>query len=125
MPKDLEARRRRWALADETRALLVERFPRTFMPKGARKIPLKVGIYQDLRAAAPDISSRRLTLALHDYTSGRTYLRALIAGAHRLDLEGWPTGTVSTDESIQAAKSLREIDARLSRKEAPHAASAA
>ncbi|MBS9476197.1 ProQ/FINO family protein [Ancylobacter radicis] len=119
------ARRNRWLRAEATREVLVERFPRTFMPKGERKIPLKVGIYQDLRIAAPDLSARKMADALHDYTTGRTYLRALVAGAHRIDLDGWPEGVVTTEEAVIAAQTLRDIDARNSPREAPHAASVA
>lgn len=120
--KTRAAWRIRWGKAEQTRELLVERFPRCFMPKGKRKLPLKVGIYQDVRSAAPDISARRLKDALHDYTTGRTYLRALVAGAHRVDLDGWPDGVVTTAEAIVASDALRDADVRSSNREARHAA---
>lgn len=101
--------RRRKAAAEATREILVERFPRCFMPKSGKKLPLKVGIYHDLRAVVTDIPARRLNAALHDYTAGRTYLRALVGGAHRVDLDGFPAGIVSSDEASAARERMRQF----------------
>ncbi|WP_371346509.1 ProQ/FINO family protein [Ancylobacter sp. IITR112] len=107
-------KRRRWRLeATATRALLAERFPRCFAPKGEPKRPLKLGIHNDLRAAVPDISRRLIRIALDDYTTGNSYLRAMAAGAARLDLDGWPAGEVS----ITHAKLARQ---QLERRETPN-----
>lgn len=117
--------RRRKKAAEATRAILVERFPRCFMPKGERKVPIKIGIYHDLRTAASDISSRKIHRALQDYTTGRTYRRAMIAGAARLDLDGWPVGIVTTDEAEDARERLLKADHNVARKESPDAPNAA
>lgn len=104
----------RWQLrrrvAEETREQLLERFPRCFRPKGATKTPLKVDIFKDIRAAAPDIPRRRLQLALKDYTSGRTYLRAIVAGAYRVDLDGFPAGEVNDQDAAIARARLEKSE---------------
>ena len=111
---DRREKRRKWRLeAKATRTLLAERFPRCFAPKGEPKRPLKLGIHNDLRAAAPDISRRLIRIALEDYTTGNSYLRSMDAGAARLDLEGWPAGEVS----ITHAKLARQ---QLERRETPN-----
>ncbi|MDR6953828.1 ProP effector [Ancylobacter sp. 3268] len=104
--------------ATETREQLAQRFPRCFMPKGAPKLPLKIGIYHDLKLAAPDISSRRLHLALRDYTGGPTYLAALREGAHRLGLDGWPDGIVSADQAADARRRLSSKKRRIAKEHA-------
>jgi ProP effector len=109
-------RRRRWRQeATATRALLVERFPRCFCGKGEPKHPLKLGIHNDLRAAAPDISRRLIRIALEDYTTGLSYLRAMAAGTARLDLEGWPAGEVSITHAKLARQLLERREAHIRR----------
>lgn len=110
-----ERRRRRRLEATATRALLAERFPRCFAPKGAPKRPIKLGIHNDLRAAAPDISRRLIRIALEDYTTGISYLRAMAAGAARLDLEGWPAGEVSITHAKLARQLLERREAHIRR----------
>ncbi len=61
-----------------TRRLFVQRFPRCFRASGTAKLPLARTIYQDLRQALPEVRGRLLRDALHDYTTGRSYLRALV-----------------------------------------------
>lgn len=98
MKKKQAQRRNKWAA--ETRALLVEKFPKCFAPKGEDKRPLKIGIYHDIRAALPELPAMKLHPALYDYTSGATYLRNLIeAGAPRFDLNGEPSGIVTEMEA--------------------------
>ena len=76
-------------------ALLCDRFPQTFDRNGPR--PLKVGVYGDVLAALGEaVRPRDLQSALRFYTSNRGYLRALLAGACRIDLDGKPAGTVTT-----------------------------
>lgn len=110
-----EKRRRRRLEATATRALLAARFPRCFAPKGAPKHPIKLGIHNDLRAAAPDISRRLIRIALEDYTTGISYLRAMAAGAARLDLEGWPAGEVSITHAKLARELLERREAHIRR----------
>ncbi|MCS0497900.1 ProQ/FinO family protein [Ancylobacter sp. MQZ15Z-1] len=116
----VEKWRQRKTRAEATRELLVQRFPRCFMPKGQPKLPLQKGIRQAIRAVAPEISARRLHEALSDYVHGRTYLRAMTAGAARIDLDGWPDGIVSEDEAREARVRLRRADRNAARKGADH-----
>ena len=86
------ARRARIAAIIE---LLCGRFPRTFSRRDPQ--PLKVGVYGDVLAALGEaVRPRDLQSALRFYTSNRGYLRALLAGACRIDLDGKPAGTVTT-----------------------------
>lgn len=84
-------------LARDTRALLVEHFPKCFAPKGEPKRPLKVGIHEDIKARLPELAQRSLFIALADYTSGSSYLGAMTDGATRVDLDGEPAGIVTAD----------------------------
>jgi sRNA-binding protein len=59
----------------EIRRILVDRFS-VFRPKGTAKLPLKIGIYKDIRRAAPDLSIREVNKALANYTRGPTHLGA-------------------------------------------------
>ena len=89
------ARRARIAAVIE---LLCERFPQAFSRHTPR--PLKVGVYADVLAALGDaVQPRDLQSALRAYTSNARYLRALAAGACRVDLDGKPTGTVTHCDS--------------------------
>lgn len=118
--RDEQAWRRHKTQAEEVRALLVKRFPRCFAPKGAPKLPLKIGIYRDLCAACPDLTHRKIHRAIRDYTTGLTYLRALRSGADRLDLDGWPVGTVSPEQAEGARIRLKAKERRMLRKEQDH-----
>lgn len=109
VPAAAKKRRRRAGRAGKitdvlaNRELLAERFPLCFAPKEvAEKRPLKIGIYHDIRARLPELSGRRVTAALHDYTTGPKYWTALVAGAVRIDLDGNPAGVVSADEADHA-----------------------
>lgn len=105
-----QQKKERKRIAEETRSILVERFPRCFCAKGAPKTPLKVGISRDIREAAPDIPRRALRFALADYTSGRTYKRQMIAGAARVDLDGQHAGAVTEEQEADAKARLAKAD---------------
>lgn len=98
--------------AAATREHLVALFPKAFMPKGADKIPLKIGIHADIRARDPSISGVKLGAALHDYVTGPKYLRALVAGAPRLDLDGQPAGEVTERDELNAKLQLADFHFR-------------
>jgi len=91
------------------RAILCDRFPAAFCAKGKPKKPLKIGIRHDLVALCPDLKKGEIGRALQDYTRGPTYLRAMTAGAFRVDLEGQPAGAVTAAEAETAAKMLEPI----------------
>ena len=108
MSKYGKARRNR-RLADEGRQILSQVFPLCFAGKGDRKRPLKIGIFHDIRAAMPGMTSSMTREALRDYTSGPTYLRSVVETAHRLDLEGNVTGEVSASEAENARERLDRL----------------
>jgi sRNA-binding protein len=95
----------------DTRELLVERFPAAFMPKGAQKLPLKVGIFDDLCLAAPDVDVRHLRWAINDYCAGPKYLRNLINGATRINLLGNEAGFVNEEAAAVAERCLLRLNA--------------
>jgi ProP effector len=93
--------------------LLCGRFPRTFSRCGPQ--PLKVGVYGDVLAALGEaVQPRDLQSALRAYTSNAGYLRALLAGACRIDLDGKPAGTVTPeDEAVGKVKLVEFKNARV------------
>ena len=52
----------------------------------------------------PEVSRRRLALALRYFTHAPLYLRALVEGADRIGLDGAPAGTA--DAAAHAAAEL-------------------
>jgi ProP effector len=110
------ARRARIAAIIE---LLCDRFPRTFSRRDPQ--PLKIGIYGDVLAALGEAGQPRdLQSALRAYTSHAGYLRVLLAGACRIDLDGKPTGTVtSEDEKVANARLAESPRAQVPPPEAP------
>ncbi|MFO1219214.1 MAG: ProQ/FinO family protein [Burkholderiaceae bacterium] len=90
---------------------LAELFPALFaaVPNTPPK-PIKLRIQSDIQARAPGLFTRRsLSPFLHRHTTTTSYLKALVASAHRYDLDGAPAGEVS-DEHRQAAQA--ELDRR-------------
>ncbi len=109
------ARHRR---ALHTRHFLTTRFSKCIQPAGEPKLPLKVGIGRDILAAYAVIDSgsrNRLNDALRDYCGGASYLRAMVAGAVRVDLDGNACGEVSEEAARLAAKQLAKLEARKAR----------
>lgn len=104
-----------YSKALKTREFLHRKFPLAFMGFGEFKRPLKLGIHLDIIRAL-DANGEVVTyermgcidLAIKDYTSGAGYLRAMVAGAERIDLDGKPAGTVSPEHAAEAATRLKE-----------------
>ena len=71
--------------------------------------PLKVGIAADIPARCPAVERRVLSVALSAYARRVMYLRALVAGAARVDLDGNPAGEVTAGDAEYAAAKLAEI----------------
>ncbi len=70
---------------------------------GARFLPLKVGIYEDLRAAHPEqLPAEELKVALGLHTRSNRYLEAVASGLPRHDLQGQPTDPAAP-EHVQHA----------------------
>jgi sRNA-binding protein len=92
------------------RSHLLQIFPKAFMPFDAPKIPLKVGIRQDIMTSHPQLAWKAVNAALEDYCGGRSYLRAMIPGAVRIDLDGIPVDVVTIDQAARAAEQLRLLE---------------
>lgn len=93
----------------ETRAKLVEMFPKTFFPKGHLKKPLKRGIMKDLVAQAPELKPYAVKMALRDYCKGPSYHVAFAPGANRVDLDGNEVEALNADSVEHARKIMSQF----------------
>ena len=92
---------------------LATRYPRAFvLEKYRTHRPLKVGVATDILACCPDLDPRKLGVALAAYTRRVMYLRGLVAGAARVDLDGNVCGEVSAGDAEHAAAILASREAR-------------
>jgi sRNA-binding protein len=94
-----------------TIALLSERFPGLFSTELDKVRPLAIGISDVLLLFCPDLPRKHLRRALRAYTDHGSYLRALIEGAPRIDLDGAPSGHVDENAALHTAKILAEREA--------------
>lgn len=79
---------------------LFELYPHLF---GQRFLPLKLGVFQDLMAAHPDVFKRDdLRLALGVHTRSTRYLQAVAAGLPRHDLQGQVVEPVAPEHVFQS-----------------------
>lgn len=83
---------------------LFDLYPRLF---GARFLPLKIGIFQDLVAAHPDaLPAPELKVALGLHTRSTRYIEAVASGLARHDLEGKPVEPVAPEHVHHAILEL-------------------
>ena len=68
--------------------------------------PLKIGIRDDLAALFPEIEPQTIGQALKIYTLHSGYLRALVEGAPRMDLNGAEVGSVTAEVAGHARELL-------------------
>jgi ProP effector len=95
---------------DAALARLAEAFPQTFVLEKYRPHwPLKVGIAADIPARCPAVERRVLSVALSAYARRVMYLKGLVAGATRVDLDGNPAGEVTARDAEYAAAKLAKI----------------
>jgi ProP effector len=88
--------------------VLAERFPAAFAVNPCYRQPLKLGIHLDILAQLSDtIAPRDLSDALRIYVGNIKYLKSLVTGAERVDINGMPAGTV-TAEHADIAKAQYE-----------------
>lgn len=74
---------------------LFELYPKMF---GARFLPLKLGVYQELLALHPeDFKKDELKLALGQHARSTRYLEAVAAGGKRCNLQGEPVEDLSPE----------------------------
>jgi len=88
----------RFAAAQPVLEKLFELYPQLF---GQRFLPLKLGIFQDLMAAHPDVFKRDdLKLALGVHTRSTRYLQSVASGAARHDLQSKPVEAVAPEHVL-------------------------
>ncbi|WP_207002284.1 ProQ/FinO family protein [Trinickia mobilis] len=85
---------------------LQKRFPDAFPKNPAPKVPLKVGIFDDLLIHATELalSDSELRDAIRIWCRGSRYWTCLVEGAVRVDLAGGAAGRVSQAEAAGALK---------------------
>jgi len=101
------SKRQRQALA--TLEIMHVRWPKAFPPPGsrARLHPVAIGIHAQIAAAAPDLTARRIDLALRAWTGRLSYLEALAKGRPRVDIDGRPVAQTTDAERDAARERLR------------------
>ncbi len=83
---------------------LFELYPQLF---GAEFFPLKLGVFQELLAAHPDVFTRdSLKAALGVHTRSARYLQSVAAGKKRHDLQGNPGDDVAPEHIYMALLEL-------------------
>ena len=83
---------------------LFELYPRLF---GARFLPLKIGVYDDLVAAHPEaLPAADLKVALGLHTRSTRYIEAVASGLPRHDLQGKPVEPVAPEHVHHAILEL-------------------
>src|SRR4051794_18196940 len=85
---------------------LFELYPRLF---GARFLPLKVGVFEDLLAAHPEaLPAAELKVALGLHTRSTRYIEALASGLARHDLQARPVEPVTPEHVHHAILELNK-----------------
>jgi ProP effector len=84
--------------------LFEERWPRTFRRLGKERRPLALGIHlkviKAIAGAAPtEAEARAISRAVEIYVANEFYLKACVAGAARVDLDGKAAGSVTESEA--------------------------
>lgn len=83
---------------------LYQLYPRLF---GARFLPLKIGVFEDLVAAHPhDLPAAELKVALGLHTRSTRYIEAVASGLPRHDLQGKPVGLLAPEHVHHAIVEL-------------------
>lgn len=85
-------------------------FPKTFPKNPNPKVPLKVGILDDLYAQSEEIgiSNEDIQLAIKTWCKSSRYWNASKEGAVRVDLDGNPAGVVEAKGAAQARAMARK-----------------
>lgn len=87
---------------------LQKKFPLAFPKNPAPKVPLKIGVFDDLLTHATELglSEAELREAIRTWCRGARYWSCLTQGAPRLDLAGQPAGEV-TEADAARGRQLR------------------
>jgi len=83
---------------------LQRQFPLAFPKKPADKVPLKIGIFQDLcaHAQALRLSEDQIKVAIRAWCQGHRYWACLVTDAVRVDLNGAAAGSVTENDAKRA-----------------------
>jgi len=87
---------------------LQKRFPKAFPKNPAPKVPLKIGIFEDLLTHAKELALTETELrnAVRTWCRGARYWACLAEGAQRVDLNGQEAGSV-TEADARRGQQLR------------------
>ena len=85
---------------------LQKRFPKAFPKNPSPKVPLKIGIFEDLLAHATELAltETELRAAIKIWCRGSRYWTSMVEGAIRVDLAGEEGGRVSPEDGVRATK---------------------
>lgn len=106
---------------------LQKRFPKAFPKNPSPKVPLKIGIFEDLLAHAAELAltETELRAAIKIWCRGSRYWTSMVEGALRVDLAGEEAGRVSPEDGVRATKLEEGRLARVASKAAPEKAAVA
>ncbi|GAB7540873.1 hypothetical protein CS8_005360 [Cupriavidus sp. 8B] len=94
---------------------LQKRFPQTFPKSPAPKLPLKIGIFEDLVPHVQELGLTELVLrdAIRTRCRGTRYWTCLVEGAARVDLAGQEGHVAQADakraQGLQAQRAARTL----------------
>ncbi|MGN5479765.1 ProQ/FinO family protein [Cupriavidus basilensis] len=93
---------------------LQQRFPLAFPKNPAPKVPLKVGIFEELlqHAAALALDEAMLREAVRTCAAARCYRTCMVEGVQRVDLAGQPAGEVTLADAKRAQQQRAQQHAR-------------
>lgn len=85
---------------------LQRQFPKAFPKKPAPKVPLKLGVLEDLvqHAKTLQLSADEIKQAVKTWCDGRRYWDCMVESAARVDLNGEPNGAVTANEAQHAKR---------------------
>jgi sRNA-binding protein len=85
---------------------LQRQFPKAFPKKPAAKVPLKLGVLEDLQqhAKALQLTAEEIKVAVKTWCDGRRYWDSMVEAAPRVDLNGEPAGAVTANEAQHAKR---------------------
>lgn len=70
--------------------------------------PLAIGVHKTIMERIPEFDKAQVRNALRGHTGSTRYLKSLVEGAKRFDLDGNSDGLVTKEQQEQAAGTLRE-----------------
>ena len=84
---------------------LVSKYPLALSLHRSKK-PLAIGIHQQLFTADTGLSRKSIRLALAAYVRRSSYLKAIVAGVSRVNLDGSNAGLVTESEVMYSVELL-------------------